>query len=74
MQITVKLFATFRAGRFAQAQRDYAAGTCVADVVRELQIAESEIGMIMVNGRHADPDHRLEAGASLSLFPLLGGG
>jgi molybdopterin synthase sulfur carrier subunit len=74
MQIKVKLFATFRTGRFSEVHRDYAPGTRIADVIRELQIIESEVGMIMLNGKHAEPHEQLQDGASLSLFPLLGGG
>lgn len=74
MQITVKLFASFRNGRFNIELRDYPAGTCIADVVRELGIAMEEIGMIMLNGRHAEADRPLNEGETLALFPLLGGG
>jgi sulfur-carrier protein len=74
MQITVKLFADFRSGRFSCATREYPIGAKVVDIVRALQIAESEIGIIMVNNKHAEPKDQLEEGANLSLFPLLGGG
>lgn len=74
MQITVKLFASFRVGRFIRETRDCAAGTRVADVADALGIALSEIGIIMVNGRHADAEDELADGVTLSLFPLLGGG
>ncbi|KAF0221738.1 MAG: sulfur transfer protein [Geobacteraceae bacterium] len=74
MQITLKLFATFRVGRFAAATRDYPAGTRIADVIRELHIPEEQIGMIMLNNRHAEPDQELNDGDNLSLFPLVGGG
>jgi molybdopterin converting factor small subunit len=74
MKITVKLFATFRAGRFAIETQDCAPGTLIADVIAALEIPESQIGMIMLNNRHAEPDQQLEDGANLSLFPLLGGG
>ena len=74
MQITVKLFATFRVGRFVTQARQYPAGTRVADVIRDLEIPEGQIGMIMLNNRHAEPDQELHDGASLALFPLVGGG
>jgi molybdopterin synthase sulfur carrier subunit len=74
MQITVKLFASFRVGRFAETKQEYVSGTCIADVIRDLQIEEREIGMIMLNGRHVEPNHELQDGVNLSLFPLLGGG
>jgi len=74
MQITVKLFATFRAGRFAEETWEYPAGTMITDITRELGITEKEIGMIMLNNRHAEPDQELDDGDSLALFPLVGGG
>jgi molybdopterin converting factor small subunit len=74
MQITVKLFASFRAGRFIRENREVATGTRVADVADALGIALSEIGIIMINGRHAEAEQELHDGVTLSLFPLLGGG
>lgn len=74
MQITVKLFATFRVGRLGEETRDYPPGTCIAEVIRDLRIPEKEIGMIMLNNRHAEPDQQLHEGDNLALFPLVGGG
>lgn len=74
MQITVKLFATFRVGRFSEEPRDYPPGARIADIINELGIPDKEIGMIMLNSRHAEPDQELNEGDSLALFPLVGGG
>lgn len=74
MQVTVKLFATFREGRFVSEVREYPEGTRIASVIKQLAIDPAEIGMIMVNGRHANPVDLLNDGANLALFPLLGGG
>jgi sulfur-carrier protein len=74
MQINVKLFATFRLGRFSIELRKYRPGICIAEVISELEIPEREIGMIMLNNRHAEPERELNEGDTLSLFPLLGGG
>jgi molybdopterin synthase sulfur carrier subunit len=74
MQINVKLFATFRVGRFAAEAREYPPGTPIAAVIRDLRIPEAQIGMIMLNNRHAEPDQQLNEGDNLSLFPLVGGG
>ena len=74
MQITIKLFATFRVGRFDVVTRDYPAGTRIADIVTELHIPEKEVGMIMLNNRHAELDQELKEGDTLALFPLVGGG
>ena len=74
MQVTVNLFANFRAGRFATATRQYAAGTRIIDVITELAIPEPDIGIVLLNNRHAELHQSLEDGAKLSLFPLVGGG
>lgn len=74
MHITVKLFATFRNGRFKIAEQERGQETACRDVVLELGLTEQEIGIILVNGRHAELDHLLKNGDTLSLFPLVGGG
>ena len=74
MQIMIKLFATFRIGRFSTETRQYPAGTTVAQVVGELRIPEQELGILLVNSRHVPLDRQLADGDTLSIFPLLGGG
>jgi molybdopterin synthase sulfur carrier subunit len=74
MKITVKLFASFRTGRTPVEERDYPAGTRVAEIVTELGIPVAELGIIMVNSRHVPLDRELTDGETLALFPLLGGG
>ena len=74
MTITVKLFASFRAGRFDIETVDYPAGTTVADVADSLKLPQSELGIMMINSRHVKLDRVLIDGDTLALFPLLGGG
>ena len=74
MQVTVKLFAEFRRGRFISRTGDYPPNTSVARVLEELELPEKEVGIALVNGRHADTDGTLKDGDTLSLFPLIGGG
>jgi molybdopterin converting factor small subunit len=74
MQITVKLFATFREGRFVTAVREYPAGTRIADIIQELQINEAEVGMILVNSKHVESDEEIREGMNLAIFPVVGGG
>jgi molybdopterin synthase sulfur carrier subunit len=74
MNITVKLFASFRTGRFDVETGDYPAGTTVADVADQLNLPQSELGIMMVNNRHVKLGHILADGDTLALFPLLGGG
>jgi molybdopterin converting factor small subunit len=74
MKITVKLFASFRTGRTPVEEKEYPAGTRVADIVAELGIPTAELGIMMVNSRHVPLGRELADGDTLALFPLLGGG
>ncbi|AJF07919.1 MoaD/ThiS family protein [Geoalkalibacter subterraneus] len=74
MKITVKLFASFRVGRFKVEDRDYPPGTPVRRIVEELGLSEDQLGVVMVNYRHAALDYELKEGDALALFPLVGGG
>ena len=74
MMITIKLFATFRQGRFKIAERDVADGTTVADVLKSLDIEDADVGTLFVRSRHVEPDRVLTAGETLAIFPLVGGG
>jgi molybdopterin converting factor small subunit len=74
MQVTIKLFANFRNNRFNKEILTIAPGVTVGAIVTELAIAEEEVGVILINGRHSSLDQELAEGDTLSLFPLIGGG
>lgn len=74
MNVTVKLFATFRTGRFNLENREYQSGTTVKSIIEELDLPEDDIGATLVNGRHVEEDYQLQDGDTLSIFPLVGGG
>lgn len=74
MQITLKLFATFRNDRFKVAQQEITEGTDCRTIVLGLGLTEEEIGIILVNSRHVTLDYVLHESETLSLFPLVGGG
>jgi sulfur-carrier protein len=74
MHVTVKLFATFRNGRFKVEERELPEGADCRSVVLSLGLTEEEIGIIMLNGRHGELDDKLANNDILSLFPLVGGG
>ncbi len=74
MTITVKLFATFRQGRVPVATREIEPGTAIDAIVSELGIRTADIGVIMVNGRHAELDQRLADRDVVAIFPVVGGG
>jgi len=74
MQITVKLFATLRKGRFKVSSLELVPGTEVGQVADQLKIPREDLALIFVNGRDAELDHVLKEGDTLSLFPPVGGG
>ena len=74
MKINVKLFASFQIGRFKQELREYPEQTRIRTVVRELNIPEEEIGILLLNAVHVDLDRSLSDGDLLAIFPLVGGG
>ena len=74
MKLNIELYATFRNGRFKDEQREYPDGITVGQVVDDLGINRSEIGMALVNGRHASVEQVLSEGQVVALFSMLGGG
>jgi sulfur carrier protein ThiS len=74
VSVTIKLFASFQKGRFAIASRAYPESTTVAAIARDLKIPVAEIGVVLVNARHVELDHRPAAGDVLAIFPVIGGG
>ncbi len=74
MKVTVKLFAWFREGRFREAPLAFADGATAAEIIASLGIDLDDVGVIMVNNRHADPGRCLEEGDILAVFPRIGGG
>jgi sulfur-carrier protein len=74
MQITVKLFATLRTGRFAEEKREYEPGVTVRAVMDDIGVTAEEATMVIVNGRHADYDVLLHEADVIALFPPIGGG
>lgn len=74
MNITVKLFASFRTGRFGERLLCCAEGCTAGQVLSELGISEEEVGVLLANGKHIDIGQALAEGDTFSAFPLLGGG
>ena len=74
MQIKIKLFASFRIGRFKSEVRQYAVGTTVGMIFQELGISMDGHYIVLVNGRPENMDRPLVNGDVLSLLPLVAGG
>ena len=74
MQINVKLVGAFRLDRFKEAVRNYQVGTSVREVVDSLQLPDQILGIILINGVHAEFEDILQDGDSLTILPILEGG
>ena len=73
--VTVRLFGGLdeRAACGEVAQVEASVGT-VGDLVVGLGLSATAVGLILVNGLHADLSSRLRAGDEVALFPPIGGG
>lgn len=74
MRVTIKLFATFRDGRFKAEVRDLPEGSCVLDVLQPMNIKPEEVAICLLNGKDANEHNVLNDGDTLALFPPVGGG
>lgn len=74
MQVKVRLIGSFRTDRFKERINEYPSKTKVREVVEQLLIPAQSLGVVLINGTHAQIDHVLNDGDTLSLLPLLSGG
>ena len=74
MKVTVKLFAYFRDNRFKLREQELEPGTEVGQIVDSLSIPRDEVGVLMINSRHAEFDTLLKEDDILAIFPVIGGG
>ena len=74
MNVNIQLFGIFRIDRFKEQQREYPPGTRAQDVIDDLRIPTTLLGIVLINGVHAAADDILTDGDSLALLPLLDGG
>ncbi len=74
MKITVKLFATLRDQRFDKSDINCPEGASVSDILKIIKLAEDEVAIIFLNGRHAEFDDIINENDTLAFFPPIGGG
>jgi len=51
-----------------------APGTPILNIIIQIGIPESEVTLIVVDGRRREPDYPLTGSERLGLFPPIGGG
>jgi len=74
INVTVKLFAMLRDGRFDVKADGFPPGTTVEGIIKTLGIPDEQVTLIFINGRHGQKDTRLSDGDTVALFPPVGGG
>ena len=74
MKVEVKLFATFRNGRWKSNVLILEDDTSIKDVLQLLKIKEEALGIVLIDGKHSTIDSTLKDGDVLALFPPIGGG
>lgn len=74
MLVKIKLFATFRKGRFREKEMELDEGCTVDWIINHLAIPRRELGVIFLNGLATTPEGVLHDGDTLSIFPMVGGG
>lgn len=74
MEVEVKLFASFRPGRFKCKRLTLDDNTKIIDILNSLQIKKEELGLVLVNGSYTDIDACLHDQDVLAVFPPAAGG
>jgi molybdopterin converting factor small subunit len=72
--VEVRLFATFRKGRFKKREMEFSEGSSLEALLESLKIAREEAGLLLLNGRYACGQDKLTAHDVVSIFPLQCGG
>jgi molybdopterin converting factor small subunit len=76
IEVTIKLFAYYRDGKFDTKTEKYPVGTTIQQVMDSigLDLLNDPLGILLVNGCHAKPSDTLHNNDTISIFPMLGGG
>jgi len=74
MLVKVRLFATLRTGRGKELMSEIDEGDTVRTIIEKLNIPESEVAILLINGRDGSLDKPLESTDVVSIFPPVGGG
>ncbi len=74
MEIKVRLFATLREKRGKELMVDLNDSSTIRELINSLEIKESEVAILLLNGLDAKLDRQLHEGNVVSIFPPVGGG
>ncbi|HHY99961.1 MAG TPA: MoaD/ThiS family protein [Sedimentibacter sp.] len=74
MEVEVRLFASFRVGRFNSKRFTVDDKTKIIDILNILNIRKEELGIVLVNGKYSGIDANLNDNDVLTIFPPVAGG
>lgn len=74
IKVTVKLFATLQVGRFEIKEDQFEDGTTVKEIMGRYGLSQTQVLLVLVNGRHAALETVISDGDTVALFPPIGGG
>jgi sulfur carrier protein len=74
MVVEVRLFATFREGRFNERELELPEGSSLSDLLGLLKIPERDAKVLIVNGLATSAEHELSDHDVVAIFPPIAGG
>ncbi|MHC4110310.1 MAG: MoaD/ThiS family protein [Planctomycetota bacterium] len=74
MVVEVKLFATFREGRFNEKELELPEGSSLSDLLKYLKIPDKDAKVMIVNGTAVSVEHELSNHDVIAIFPPIAGG
>lgn len=74
MVVEVRLFASFREGRFKNKELELPEGSSLGDLLAQLEIARKDAKITIVNGSAVSAEHKLAENDVIAIFPPIAGG
>jgi len=74
MEVTIKLFATLREGRGKILTVDIPRDATAHTIIEQLSIPESDVAILLINGMDKTLNTPIPEGATIAIFPPVGGG
>jgi sulfur carrier protein len=74
MMVVVRLFASFREGRFKEKELELDQGSSLSDLLGHLDIDRRDAKITIVNGISVSVEHNLKNKDVVAIFPPIAGG
>ena len=74
MVVEVRLFASFREGRFKEKELELPEGSLLGDLLTQLKIEQKDAKITIVNGTSVSAGHKLAEHDVIAIFPPIAGG